>query len=107
MDNNQYLIPANTKNGKLIFSLFRPFDLMLFGSGLLVTLILLAFSEGMDFVTTLVVLSPALITGFLVMPVPNYHNMLVIIVDIYQYLTNRQRYKWKGWCYRDVTKEKK
>ena len=107
MENNQYLIPANTKNGKLIFSLFRPFDLLLFGCGLLVTLILLAFAEDMDVGTTLIVLSPALITGFLVMPVPNYHNMLTILVDIYQYLTNRQKYRWKGWCYKDVTKQKK
>lgn len=104
---NQYLIPANTKSGKLIFNIFRPFDLALFGTGLFVTLILLAFSNGVDLLTTMIILSPALITGFLVLPVPYYHNMLNIIVDIYQFLTNRQKYRWKGWCYKDVTKTKK
>lgn len=104
---NQYLIPANTKSGKLIFNIFRPFDLMLFGSGLLVTLVLLAFSKDMELATTLIVLSPALITGFLVLPVPHYHNMLTIIVDIYEFLTNRQKYRWRGWCYKDGPKQKK
>ena len=41
MDN--YLIPANTKRGQLILGIFRPFDLWLFGGGVLVTVILLAF----------------------------------------------------------------
>ena len=34
---NQYLIPANTKKGKLILGLFRPFDLYLFACGIFVT----------------------------------------------------------------------
>ena len=96
----QYLIPANTKRGKLIFGWFRPFDLMLFGSGLLLTFILLAFVPLSNTWMVLIVLAPALITAFLVMPVPNYHNMLNIIVEAYEFLTNRQRYVWKGWCYK-------
>ena len=106
--NNQYLIPANTKRGKLILGWFRPFDLLLFGTGILVTLILLAFLEVGDLVTTVLVLSPVLITGFLVMPVPNYHNVLTVLVELYYFLTNRQTYRWKGWCYKDgITKQKK
>jgi len=104
---NQYLIPANTKRGKLILGWFRPFDLMLFGCGILVTLVLLTISPLTNTLVTVLVLSPALITGFLVMPVPYYHNMLNIIVELYQFLTNRQTYRWKGWCYRDVTKTKR
>ncbi|MBQ9019061.1 MAG: hypothetical protein IJ097_01950 [Bacilli bacterium] len=98
---NQYLIPANTKRGKLILGWFRPFDLALFGSGILVTLVLLAFLPLGSTLLTILVLSPALITAFLVMPVPNYHNMLNVIVELYQFLTNRQTYRWKGWCWKD------
>ena len=34
----EYLIPANTKRGRLLFGWFRPFDLILFGAGVLVTI---------------------------------------------------------------------
>ena len=78
---NQYLIPANTKRGKLILGWFRPFDLALFGSGILVSLLLLAFLQFDSTISIIIGLAPALITGFLVMPVPNYHNMLNIIIE--------------------------
>ena len=97
----EYLIPANTKRGKLILGWFRPFDLALFASGVFVTVILLAFLPLSSTLVTILILCPAVITGFLVMPVPYYHNMLTIIVELYEYLTNRQTYKWKGWCWRD------
>lgn len=101
-----YLIPANTKRGQLILGLFRPFDLWLFGGGILVTLILLAFLPLTNTWVTILILCPALITGFLVMPVPYYHNMLNIIVELYEYLTERQTYRWKGWCYKSGKKSK-
>ncbi len=95
-----YLIPANTKKGQLILGIFRPFDLILFSCGILATIILLAFLPLSSTLVTILVLSPAIVTGFLVMPVPYYHNMLNIIVELYEFLTNRQTYRWKGWCYR-------
>ena len=104
---NDYLIPANTKRGKLILGLFRPFDLMLFGTGFFITIILLAFLPLTSTLVTVLVLSPALITGFLVLPVPYYHNMLVVIMEAYDFFTNRQTYRWKGWCYRDVSSKRK
>ena len=100
-----YLIPANTKKGQLILGIFRPFDLILFGSGVLVTMILLALMPLTSTMMTIFVLSPAVITGFLVMPVPYYHNILNIIVEMYEFLTNRQTYRWKGWCYKNVQKK--
>ncbi len=102
---DQYLIPANTKRGQLILGWFRPFDLALFGVGILLTLLLLAFLNQTGTAFILLEISPALITGFLVMPVPYYHNMLNIIVEMYQFLTNRQTYRWKGWCYKNVSKK--
>ncbi len=97
---DQYLIPANTKKGKLILGLFRPFDLALFGSGILVTVLLLAFLPLNSTAVTILLLSPAFICAFLVMPVPYYHNMLNIITELYEFLTNRQTYRWKGWCWK-------
>ena len=97
---NNYLIPANTKRGKLILGLFRPFDLALFGSGILVTVLLLAFLPLNSTAVTILLLSPAFICAFLVMPVPYYHNMLNIITELYEFLTNRQTYRWKGWCWK-------
>ena len=104
---DQYLIPANTKRGQLILGWFRPFDLALFSSGVLISLLLLAFLQFDDIISVIIGLSPALITGFLVMPVPNYHNMLNIIVEAYDFLTTRQRYEWKGWCYKSGNKKRK
>lgn len=101
-----YLVPANTKRGQLILGLFRPFDLGLFAGGILVTMILLAFLPLNNTAVTILILSPAFITGFLVMPVPYYHNMLNIIVEMYEFITNRQTYRWKGWCYKSVKKGK-
>ena len=101
-----YLIPANTKKGQLILGLFRPFDLGLFAGGVLVTVILLAFLPLNNTAVTILILSPAFITGFLVMPVPYYHNMLNIIVEMYEFFTNRQTYRWKGWCYKSDQKRK-
>ena len=104
---NQYLIPANTKKGKLILGLFRPFDLALFGCGIFVTVILLAFLPLSSTFVTILVLSPAFITAFLVMPVPYYHNMLIVIAEAIEFLTHRQKYVWKGWCSVYGEKEKK
>ncbi len=97
----EYLIPANTKRGRLILGWFRPFDIALAGGGIVVSILLLTFLPLTSTLLTILVLAPALITIFLVMPVPYYHNMLNIIMELYEYLTNRQTYRWKGWCYRD------
>ena len=102
--NGSYLIPANTKRGRLLLGWFRPFDLILFGSGILITFVLLAFLPMGSTWMVILILAPAIITGFLVMPVPYYHNMLNIIVELYEYLTNRQTYRWKGWCWKDGKK---
>ena len=93
-----YLIPANTKQGKLIMGLFKPFDLILFGTGILITLMFLALFPQTSLLFTVLSLSPALITGFLVVPVPNYHNILTILIELYEFITHNQTYEWKGWC---------
>lgn len=104
---DQYLIPANTKRGKLILGWFRPFDLILFGTGILITMIFLAFIPMDNVMVTIIVLAPAVITGFLVVPVPYYHNILNIVVEMYQFYTGRRQYLWKGWCYKSGSVKKR
>lgn len=101
---DQYLIPANTKKSKLILGFFTPVDLAIFGVGCLITIIMLFVFQGMTFQQALLVLLPAMVSGFLVMPVPNYHNVLQLITNIVTFLFNRKRYYWKGWCLRDGEK---
>lgn len=101
---NNYLIPANTKKSKLIFGFFTVLDLIVFGVGCTITLILLFIFQSMNFQTALVVLLPAVISGFLVIPVPNYHNVMQLLTNIFLFLMNRKRYYWKGWCMKDGEK---
>ena len=65
-----YLIPANTNSGKLIFGMFKVEDLILFGIGITVTILLLAFVPVSSFWMSILMLSPAAISSFLVIPLP-------------------------------------
>ncbi len=96
---NNYLIPANSKKSQLILGFFTGIDLILFSSGVGLTLILLLTIQSANLGVMLLILSPALITSFLVMPIPYYHNVLQFIVNIYTYFSERKRFYWKGWCY--------
>lgn len=96
---NGYLIPANSKKSMLIFNLFTPFDLIMFACGLGITLLMLVIFDLDNLWITAMVLAPACITGFLVMPVPNYHNIFTVIQNAIEFFTNNQRYIWKGWCF--------
>ena len=98
---NNYLIPANTKKSQLILGFFTPIDLVIFGVGCLTTVIMLFVFQGMNFQMAIMVLLPALISGFLVIPVPNYHNVLQLITNIVIFILGRKRYYWKGWCIKD------
>ena len=102
---NNYLIPSNTKQGQLIFGIFRPFDLILLSSGVAVTLILLLLVPLTSIPATIFTLAPGIICGILVLPIPNYHNVLVITTEFFIFLTSRQKYIWKGWC--AISDEKK
>ena len=93
--NGSYLVPANAKKGTLIFNLFRPFDLILFGIGAGVSLFLLAVFSSSDFIMTLLFCMPAIICGMLVFPIPNYHNVLCALQSVLNFYNNRR----KGLCY--------
>lgn len=102
-----FLIPANSKKSMLIFGLFNQFDLILFGCGLGITFILVFILPLDELAGVIGALAPACITGFLVMPVPNYHNIMTLIGSIYQFYTGRRNYIWKGWCVSDGEKDGK
>lgn len=101
---NGFLVPANAKRGTLIFNIFRPFDLILAVSGVIVSILLLLIISPGEFISAILCLLPALICAFLVIPVPNYHNILVVTTEMILFFYNRRNYKWKGWCYKDEYK---
>ena len=102
---NGFLVPANAKRGTLIFNIFRPFDLMLFGIGMSATFLMLALFANSSLISTLISLLPGSICGLLVIPVPNYHNVLCALISIYHFYSGRRRYYWKGWCFYEQVKD--
>lgn len=99
-----YLIPANAKRGTLIFGMFNRFDLALFGIGIVTSIILLMIVGPETFKAALLCLSPLFICTFLVVPIPNYHNVLTLIREIIDFFYGRRNYKWEGWCYKNEFK---
>lgn len=102
-----FLIPANSKKSMMIFGLFYPFDLILFGSGIGITLLLMMLLPIGDTIMAFIAIAPAVITGFLVFPVPNYHNILTVIIGVWNFFTTRQRFVWKGWSVTNEQEEQK
>lgn len=96
-----YLIPANTKKSQLLFGVFRWFDLILFGSGISISLILLMVLPVEQLKFAIIAVLPGAITGFLVFPIPYYHNVLTVIINCFTFFTTRQQFVWKGWCVTD------
>lgn len=105
--NGQFLIPANSKKSELILGLFTKVDLILLLTGLGLTAILVVALQGeLNTLGAIIgVLLPALIAIFLVFPIPNYHNVMQVIINMYSFFFVRQRiYKWRGWCFRNERK---
>ena len=96
-----YLIPANTKKSLLFFGLFNKFDLILFGSGVGVSLLLLVALPIENLPIALLAIAPGVITLFLVFPIPYYHNVLTVLKNVITFYTTRQEFVWKGWCVKD------
>lgn len=103
--NNLYIIPANTKSGKLIFNIFRPIDLAIFLTGLAISLIFFLVIQDDTLVVTVIKILPLGFSAFLVVPVPHYHNVLGFIKEVYMFLTQRRIYYWKGWCVKNEYKD--
>lgn len=102
---NGFLVPANAKKGTLIFNLFRPFDLLLFGTGIGISFILLLVLGTDELISAIISILPACITGFLVFPIPNYHNVLCALQSMNRFFTERRKYVWRGWCFYEQFKD--
>lgn len=102
-----YLIPANTKKSLLFFGVFNKFDLILFGSGIAVSLLLLLILPVEQLSFAIIAILPGLVTGFLVFPIPYYHNVLTVIINFFTFFTTRQQFVWKGWCVTDGEEDSK
>lgn len=99
-----YIIPANVNNGKLIFNIFLPIDLIIAASGVITTLLALLIFQPHSLIGAIICLLPGLVCAGLVIPVPNYHNIRVVIKEAFDFLYHRRNYKWEGWCYLDEYK---
>jgi len=86
--------------------MFRWIDLIIFGIGCLLTLLFLFVIPVDNLFTMIIKLLPAGIGAFLVLPIPNYHNVLVFIQEMIKYFSNRRVYIWKGWCFNNEYKDK-
>ena len=98
---NSYLIPANSKKSILKFGLFNNMDLAILIPGVALTFILFMVLPISKLSMALIAIAPGCICGFLVMPVPNYHNVRTFISIAWEFYTTRQKYIWKGWCFSD------
>ena len=108
MDGYGYLVPANTKKSTLIMGFLRGIDCAIFGIGIAVTVGLLLWFSNYDNTWLLLVASlPAVVTGLLVVPIANYHNVLVAIQSVMRFYQERRSYIWRGWCIYDEYKSDK
>ena len=103
---NNYLIPANSKKSMLYFGLFNATDLWIFGSGVLVTFALLLILPVEELFAAIIAIAPATICSFLVLPVPNYHNVRTFIRSFVIYILADKEFHWKGWCLLNGNEEK-
>lgn len=99
---NNYLIPANSKKSQLIFGFFTRVDLAVFCLGALVTIALLIAIDTNNLYIILLECTPLLISGFLVMPIMYYHNVMTFIGNVLSFFFEQRMYKWKGWCVKDA-----
>lgn len=104
---NQFLIAANSKRAQLILNVFRPIDLIIACVGAGVTFILFIAIQPEELASAIIVLAPVLVCAFLVLPIPNYHNVLCILINVYNfYFVDKNQLVWKGWCFKDEYEDK-
>ncbi len=104
---NNYLIPANSKKSMMYFSMFTLGDLILFGIGASVSLLMMMILPIEQLLFAVIAIAPGIVCAGLVVPIPNYHNVRTVIKLAWEFYTTRQKYIWKGWCYKDGETSKK
>ena len=102
---NQYLVPANSKKSQLILGFFTPRDLIVCGVGGTLTLLLLIIVKDPPTWILILEVIPLLTAAALVFPIKYYHNVMQLLINIFDFFVNRRKYYWKGWCIKDGTDE--
>lgn len=102
---NQYLVPANSKKSRLILGFFTPRDLIVCGIGGGISIIALLVVNNPSMLELILLIIPLLFAVLMVFPVPYYHNVMQLIINIFNYFTKRNKYYWKGWCVKYDTEE--
>lgn len=100
-----YLIPANSKKSLLIFNAFTVSDFVILASGMSISLLLLLILPISQIGVALIAIAPGCICGFLVFPIPNYHNIITILRSMIAFYTTNQKLRWKGWCFLDGSEQ--
>lgn len=95
---NQYLIPANTKRSQLIAGLFTMTDVWIVIGASIISLILMLGIPGDQLYILVIKLLPLATGLLLVVPIPNYHNVLTFIREALLFIFGEKEYVWKGWC---------
>ena len=90
-------MPANAKKSGLILGLFNGIDLIFLGVGMTVTAALLLLFKDSGLLLMLLAVLPGIISALLVFPIPNYHNVMQFIVNVFTFFSGRRKYEWKGW----------
>ena len=103
--NNQYLVPANSKKSRLILGFFTVRDLIVCGIGAGMTLILLVIIKNPPLWLMILEVMPLLTAALLVFPIANYHNVMQLLINIFNYFVGRKKYYWRGWCVKDESDE--
>ncbi len=98
---NNYLIPANANRGKLLLGYFRVIDLIIFVVGIILSFIFMLTFNLSNVWIAILAIAPGIIAGLLVFPLPHYHNTLVFIQELIEYLRSQKIYHWRGWCYKN------
>ncbi len=94
---DEYIMPANSKKSGLILGLFTYADLMVLGIGMTVTAALLLMFKDSGLLLMLLGVLPGIISALLVFPIPNYHNVMQFIINVFTFFSGRRKYEWKGW----------
>ncbi|NMA50837.1 MAG: hypothetical protein GX951_03195, partial [Mollicutes bacterium] len=89
---NQYIIPANSKKSALFLGFFTGRDVIVVLVGVSVTILLLLLIKMDTLLGLTLEILPAVISAALVFPIPNYHNVMQLMLNIIEYFTERRKY---------------
>lgn len=106
-NNGTFIIPANSKKSQLFLSYFNGTDLIVLAIGIAISIGGLVVAKGAPFYVMILIALPALISIFLVLPLPpHYHNIMTLLGNMNRYILGIKKYYWRGWCasYGDRTK---